>query len=235
MTITSRFILRVSIALFVASMLFPPFIITLGPRHVGCGYGFLLSWPTYYDSTCRVDTGLLLMQWVFIAIAGFGSAHIVSKSGDAITINVPIRTLATRCGYVLLVIAMAFALGVIVNGYSFHQATLALMTYPMVASGMSVQGLVFIGAGYAVATGISRAGRMFTKRDQPFMAKLLVGFVIGAVVAMADPASQSSEKDVFGKKNQSSPASGGAFNDLIPAKKPWEMDWGNSSPDSQKK
>lgn len=55
---------------FAISMIFPPFLQLTPQGQAGCGYGFLLSWPTgkFWEIPCRVDVSLLVMEWIFLAV-----------------------------------------------------------------------------------------------------------------------------------------------------------------------
>lgn len=57
-------------AVLIFTMIFPPFIIDMpGGLSAGCGFGFFFSWPEFRGGpTCRVDTALLVAEWVFAVL-----------------------------------------------------------------------------------------------------------------------------------------------------------------------
>ena len=66
-----RQILFATAAVIVAMLLIPPFQYQNGPHElINLGYGFLFSPPIYANDAGTVDKGMLLVQWVAVALVG---------------------------------------------------------------------------------------------------------------------------------------------------------------------
>lgn len=64
-------ILKGSLVVVVATILFPPFELHWGNgRIIGLGFGFLLSWPSENDSMGTVDVSFLVSEWLAVGIVG---------------------------------------------------------------------------------------------------------------------------------------------------------------------
>ena len=69
MNTTQRKILKGALAGVVLTLMFPPFIFGWpAGGYAGMGYGFILSWPIKSDHMASVHIGLLLVEWLAIAI-----------------------------------------------------------------------------------------------------------------------------------------------------------------------
>ena len=69
MNTTQRRILKGALAGVVVTVLFPPFLFGWpAGGYAGMGYGFILSWPVKSDHMASVHVGLMLVEWLAIAI-----------------------------------------------------------------------------------------------------------------------------------------------------------------------
>jgi hypothetical protein len=69
MNTTQRRILKGALIGVVVTLLFPPFLFGWpNGGYAGMGYGFILSWPMKSDHMASVHVGLLLVEWLGIAI-----------------------------------------------------------------------------------------------------------------------------------------------------------------------
>jgi len=69
MNTTQRRILKGALAGVVVTVLFPPFLFGWpAGGYAGMGYGFILSWPVRSDHMASVHVGLMLVEWLAIAI-----------------------------------------------------------------------------------------------------------------------------------------------------------------------
>ncbi len=69
MNTTQRRILKGALAGVVVTVLFPPFLFGWpAGGYAGMGYGFILSWPVKSDHMATVHVGLMLVEWLAIAI-----------------------------------------------------------------------------------------------------------------------------------------------------------------------
>ena len=69
MNTAQRKILKWALAGIVVTLLFPPFLFGWpAGGYAGMGYGFILSWPTESGHKGFVHVGMLLIEWLAIAI-----------------------------------------------------------------------------------------------------------------------------------------------------------------------
>lgn len=63
-----KIFLGLMLFVFIAMILFPPFVITIKGSGVSCGYSFILIKPEKFS---RVDVVVLLIQWLFAITISF--------------------------------------------------------------------------------------------------------------------------------------------------------------------
>lgn len=190
MTITRRLISQLFIGIFAITILFPPFIVQLHNHNIGCGYGFLLSWPTSsIDNriTCRVDVAFLLTQWLFIASIGGGLIYLLKDEVNFINLHIPINRISSIFGHMLLVIIFSFILGVISKRYSIEQVFFLLTENHLLMAHTASMGLGIFPFGYVIAAIWAWVRKKLLRKESSLTSKITLGFFISLLITIPSP------------------------------------------------